>query len=310
VAERGGGKTQNFASLRKVPPIRAILTLVLYAGGLQAQLPQNPSPLKDTTREHTRVEEQQVAGRRVLLSLGTLLMPAGPVKPSLLVMHFHSSPWLVEVSARHRFPNAAVLGVNLGAGSDVYREPFADASRFTKVLDESERGCGCKFRQVILSSFSAGYGAIREILKEPSNWARISSVVLADSLYANYGKEADDLAPFLAYIKSGKRLLMTHSELYPGTYTATFEAADWLLSKLGTHRRAVLKWGPIGMQELSETSVGNFLVMGFAGNTADDHVDHLFALDRWYGMALPPPKPAARIGAMRPIPVKTVTATR
>ena len=265
--------------------------ILLLASGLRAQLPQNPSPLKDTTREHSRIEEQQVSGQRVnLLPLGSLLLPSG-LRPTILVIHFHSSPWLVELAARKRFPSAAVLAVNLGAGSDVYKDPFSDPTRFARLLDESEKACNCKYRTVILSAFSAGYGAIREILKEPSNWDRISSIVLADSLYAGYGKETDDLAPFLGYLKAGKRLVITHSELYPGTYTATFEAADWLLGKMATKRHAVLKWGPIGMQQLSETSVGNFLVMGFAGNTADDHVDHLFALDRWYGLALPPPPP-------------------
>ena len=282
-----------------------MLPLLLFASGWRAQLPQNPSPLKDTTREHTRVEEQTVDGRRITVSLGSLLLPP-TARPTQLVIHFHSAPWLVELMARRRWPAAAVLGVNLGGGSDVYREPFSDPTRFAKLLDELQQGCACTFRSVILSSFSAGYGAIREILKEPSNWPRISSVILADSLYAGYGKEADDLAPFLAYVKAGKRLVMTHSELYPGTYTATFEAADWLLSKMGARRRAVLKWGPIGMQQLSETSVGNFLVLGFAGNTADDHVDHLFAFDRWYALALPPPKPAPK-PVVRPVPVKAAT---
>jgi hypothetical protein len=152
---------------------------------------------------------------------------------------------------------------------------------------------GKKFRTIVLSSFSAGYGAVREILRDKTNWARITSVILADSLYGEYGHEADDLGPFLAYVQAGKRLVMTHSELYPGTYESTSEAADWLLSKVGAKRKAVLRWGPIGMQQLSESIKGSFVVLGFAGNTADDHVDHLYGLERWYGLALPPP-PAPR----------------
>ena len=218
-----------------------------------------------------------------------MLPPQG--KPAVLIMHFHSSPWLVEYSAQKRFPMSAVLTVNLGAGSDAYRDPFVDTTKFPKLIEEAQIAAGGPFRTIILSSFSAGYGAVREILREKSNWPRIGSIVLADSLYAGYGHEEEDLGPFLAYMKSGKRLVMTHSELYPGTYAATFEAAEWLLNQMGTKRKAVLKWGPVGMQQLSEASRAGFIVLGFAGNSADDHVDHLYALERWYSMALPPPPP-------------------
>ena len=277
----------------------------MYASVLGAQLTQNPSPMRDTTRDHSRVEEQQVPGRRFSVSLGTLMLPAAS-KPTMLVIHFHSLPWLVEYSAQKRFPTAAVLSVNLGSGSDVYREPFVDVARFVKLIEEAEWAAQLRFRTVVLSSFSAGYGAIREILREKANWPRITSVILADSLYAGYGRELDDLSPFLEYLQAGKRLVMTHSELYPGTYAATFETADWLLAKTGAKRKAVLKWGPVGMQQLSEASRDGFVVLGFAGNTADDHIDHLYGLEQWYALALPPaPPPPPRRPAAKPVQKKS-----
>jgi hypothetical protein len=264
------------------------------------------------TREHARVEEQQVPGRRFTVSLGTLMLPLQG-QPAMIIIHFHSSPWLVELSAQKKFPAAAVLTVNLGAGSDVYREPFMDPARFSKLVEEAEAAAGGpKFRTIILSSFSAGYGAVREILRDKSNWPRIASVILADSMYSEYGKEAEDLGPFLAYIQGGKRLVMTHSEVYPGTYESTFEAADWLLEKMGSKRKAVLKWGPVGMQQLSEASRGGFFVLGFAGNTGDDHIDHLYGLERWYSLALAPLPPAKPAAAKRPVkkPVQAAPVTK
>jgi hypothetical protein len=47
---------------------------------------------------------------------------------------------------------------------------------------------------------------------------------------------------------------------------------------VGVPRRAVLKWGPMGLQQLSEASAGRFLLLGFAGNSAPDHVDQLHSL--------------------------------
>jgi hypothetical protein len=35
------------------------------------------------------------------------------------------------------------------------------------------------------------------------------------------------------------------------------------------------------MQQLSEVHRGGFHVLGFAGNSAADHVDHLHALGEW-----------------------------
>jgi hypothetical protein len=78
-----------------------------------------------------------------------------------------------------------------------------------------------------------------------------------------------------------KRFLLIHSEILPGTYASTTETADYLLKQLGLHRRAILKWGPMGMQQLSEASRGKFLLMGYAGDSAPDHVDQLHSLPVW-----------------------------
>jgi hypothetical protein len=47
---------------------------------------------------------------------------------------------------------------------------------------------------------------------------------------------------------------------------------------LNLARRPVLKWGPMGLQQLSEARAGKFLLAGYAGNSAPDHVDQLHSL--------------------------------
>ena len=76
-----------------------------------------------------------------------------------------------------------------------------------------------------------------------------------------------------AAMRGEKRFLVTHSEIFPGTFASTTETADWLLRALGLRRTPVLRWGPRGMQQLSEVRSGKFEVLGFAGNSAPDHVD-------------------------------------
>jgi hypothetical protein len=76
-------------------------------------------------------------------------------------------------------------------------------------------------------------------------------------------------------------MLITHSEVYPGTFPSTTETTDWLLKQLKLKRMPVLRWGPVGMQQLSDARRGRLVVMGFAGNSAPDHVDHLHGMSAW-----------------------------
>ena len=90
------------------------------------------------------------------------------------------------------------------------------------------------------------------------------------------------MSPFVDYAKRaavGERaILITHSEVFPGTFASTTETADALLGELQIERRAVLEWGPLGMQQLSRVQVERLSVMGYAGNSLPDHMDHLHGL--------------------------------
>ena len=94
--------------------------------------------------------------------------------------------------------------------------------------------------------------------------------------------ETDNLQIFLQFARDAvagrKQMIVTHSEIFPGTYAQTTETADWLLRQLGLKRTAVVRWGPMGTQQLSEARSGRLSVIGFAGNTAPDHVDQLHSL--------------------------------
>src|SRR5450432_1157784 len=78
-----------------------------------------------------------------------------------------------------------------------------------------------------------------------------------------------------------KTFLVTHSEIFPGTFASTTETADWLLTRLGLRRTALLAWGPMKTQQLSEARAGQFHLIGFAGNSAPDHVDQFHSLPEY-----------------------------
>jgi hypothetical protein len=75
-----------------------------------------------------------------------------------------------------------------------------------------------------------------------------------------------------------KRFLVTHSEIFPGTFSSTTETADYVLRNVGLKTKPVLEWGPLGMQLLTKTKQGHFEILGFAGNTAPDHIDHVHGM--------------------------------
>ena len=255
-----------------------------------AQQPQNPSPMVEHTRAHTRLKEQTPAGKREKLDLGTLYLPAGIGKRPTLLLFFHSETWIPEVAAARN--RVAVVSVLAGSGSGSYSRLFEDPQRFPRLIAEAEEISHVTFARVILGGWSAGCGALRQILKSPDSYARVNAVACIDGVHTDYmeGKpgpaesslSADNLQVWLQLARDAmagrKRFLLTHSEIFPGTYASTTETADFLLKELGVSRRAVLKWGPVGLQQLSEAARGKFLLMGYAGNSAPDHVDQLHSL--------------------------------
>ncbi|MGV3518062.1 hypothetical protein [Luteitalea sp.] len=285
------------------------ITSALTIAPLQAQSAQNPSPMSDTTRAHPRRGESRAAGRRAALSIGELFIPAPAAvrRPAAmpLVIHFHGAAWLVEQHIAASASHAALVTVTLGSGSGRYAAPFAAPGRLAALLDEAATAAATltgrrpTWSSLTLTSWSAGYGAVRAILEQPAPTPRISAIVLLDSLHASYlgdgaasGPRATDpatdvaglavFARFAAEAVAGRtRLWVTHSEVYPGTYASTTDTANALLASLDVPRRPVLKWGPLGMQQLSEARRGGLHVLGFAGNSAPDHVDHLHALGEW-----------------------------
>jgi hypothetical protein len=266
-----------------------MLVFLALATGL-AQQPQNPSPMVEHTRAHTRLTEETPPGRREKLDVGTLYLPAGLPGRAPLLLFFHSETWIPEVAAaRNRM---AAISVLAGEGSGVYTKLFEDPHRFPRLLKEAEAKAHRPFGRVILGGWSAGCGALRQILKSKESYARVNAVVCIDGMHTDYadGKPGplestlsdDNLKIWLQLghdaVAGRKRFLLTHSEIFPGTYASTTETADYLMAQLRLKPRAVLKWGPVGLQQLSEAGRGKFLLLGYAGNSAPDHVDQLHSL--------------------------------
>jgi len=259
----------------------------------QTGTPQNPSPMVEHTRAHPRLQKETPDGRREKLALGTLFIPAKLKlkSPAPLLFFFHGGAWLPEVAATEN-GDTAVISIQVGAGLRAYAQPFTDPKFFGSLLQEAEQKAGVNFGPITLAGWSAGCGAIRQIMSTPEYYDRIENTILIDGIHTSYvtGKPGPlesqiNPEPLQIFVKmardaiAGKRRgIITHSEIFPGTFASTTETADYILSQLGLQRHAVVKWGPMQTQELSEVREGHFLLVGFAGNSAPDHVDQLHSL--------------------------------
>jgi hypothetical protein len=241
--------------------------------------------------ERERLKQETPKGTREKLSIGTLFIPKelktdGPVP---LFIHFHSAAWIPEVAASKR--QTAVISANLGQGSAVYAKPFADPKAFHDLLKEAETKGDVKFGVVGLTAWSAGYGAVRAILQDKEAYERIDFVLLIDGMHAGYTDKPEKgivpehmevFARFAADAAAGKKqMIVTHSEIVPGTYASTTETADYLLKRLDLQREKVDREGPMKTRQMSEAKKGRFTLIGYAGKEAADHVDQLHSLPEY-----------------------------
>ncbi|HEX6533650.1 MAG TPA: hypothetical protein VF041_03580 [Gemmatimonadaceae bacterium] len=275
---------------------------------------QNPSPMVEHTRAHGRIEPRELPGIRRSFSgpLGKpveLFIPEGTRHAGALhlVLYFHGSPFVPEYAVSELGHDHVVAVVSLAPGSSIYDRAFGDPAVYDSLLARLGREADSAlrrptaFRTVTLVGFSAGYGAVRAILRDPRHFAQVNAVLLLDGLHTGYvpdgvplakgGKlDEEPLEPFVRFARAAiageKRMLITHSEIFPGTFASTTETTDYLVETLGLTLEPVLRWGPHGMQQLSEARRGRLAILGFAGNAAPDHIDHAQGMPDFLRMLL------------------------
>jgi hypothetical protein len=234
-------------------------------------------------------------GQRVALTDGKLFVPDGfkPERDGIdLTLHLHGSATVVEKNFVGAGRPGVLVTVVLPGLSGVYTERFKDPKTFQRILDEARTHLAKlgvekpAWRRVVVSSFSAGYGGVREMLKDEAAYARIDALVLADSLYAGYagsGTERrvnpEQMSGFVRFAKAAtageKWFILSHCLLKPDGYASTGETADFLLAAVAGKREAVEETWPGGLKLQTRYRGKQFEVYGFAGDAGPDHMRHL-----------------------------------
>ena len=231
---------------------------------------------------------------------------AGPTAGAVPVtVHFHGAPWYAAAEHARRGARHPLVAISSGEGSSMYSGPFVrEPGRLSRLLVRaaeamtSRVASPTRFEPVEFQSFSAGYGAVRELLKQDEWQRRVTRLVLADSLYGSLttdtatGRQMPDpvqLAPFIRFARAAaggpndgaptKRFVTAHTAIRVN-YASTADTADALLAAIAEPRVAVAPGshpaapadGSTTFPLTSRGGRGGFAVWGYAGATPEAHM--------------------------------------
>ena len=232
------------------------------------------------------------------LPIGRVIVPAGravaPDGSFRLLVHFHGAEPVRKALAPEGFA-LVIAAVDAGTGSHAYDKAFAEPAAFDQLVSAVEAEVAAEARipaahatSIVLSSWSAGYGAVAHVL--PRHDPRVEAVILLDSLYAGYtdgARRALDrarIAPFLDAARAaragGAPLFLTHTAIATPGYGSTSEVASFLLAELGASASPAEEEEsaavPYPLRRLFEE--GHLWIRGYAGGDRDAHCAQLHLL--------------------------------
>jgi hypothetical protein len=185
---------------------------------------------------------ESLAPVRLLVPAGRALADDGSFR---LLVHFHGADPVRKQLAPEGM-DLVIATVDAGTGSHAYARALSKGA-FAEIVRAAEREVAAASgvsrawaRAVVVSSWSAGYGAVAQILARPH--PELAALVLLDSLYAGYAPgtrevERADLALFVEAardaLRGGPLFYLTHSAVATPGYASTGEVATFLLDELG-----------------------------------------------------------------------------
>ncbi len=207
-----------------------------------------------------------------------------------LMIHFHGHEPARKEWVRV-MDGAVLVGIDLGTGSGAYFNAFASPRTFEVLIESIEKAVArhagrsrARVRHVGVSGWSAGYGAIQQIIAQPLGKRLVDTVVLLDGLHCGYGGRSlngEQIAPFIDWARRAARgevtMFVSHSSIIPPGYASTTETAGLLVERVGGKlRMARPRAGePMGLELIRRYTRGRFHVRGYAGNGPLDHCAHL-----------------------------------
>lgn len=134
------------------------------------------------------VTYKQVRLEKYLVSLPNNWTSMSPEIP--VWIHLHGAPAVLESNFVAIGAPGVLVNLTLPGLSKVYADHFADPRAFSDLLRDLERELQSesavkpwKVGRLTVSSFSAGFGGVRQLLRQDDAFGRIDALVMADSIY-------------------------------------------------------------------------------------------------------------------------------
>jgi hypothetical protein len=204
-------------------------------------------------------------------------------------VHLKGSPGPVVEAVQAVSPGTIVIIVTEPGLSKAYSGPFSDPVLLQRMLDESLQQVrrrddvpdDARLGRLTIASFSAGYGAVRELLKHDTWFEQIDGILFLDSIYAGYVSEEDrtpvpgqmvDFCRFAHAAAAGEKvMIVTHTSLMPGSYASTGETADVILKSIGLPPAPHEEQLADGLTSYRVAEAKGFFLVGTRGDTGDEH---------------------------------------
>ncbi len=237
---------------------------------------------------------------------GELLIPSSFLDSSKsidLFIHLHGKASIVQDAFLRSKLDGILFTIHLGMFSSPYRTAFSDTNYFKIILDEIIERIEEELRfkisenqlKIFMSSFSAGYAGIREILKQENYYQKIYGIILLDGLHTDYidteqGRIVNpiQMKDYLRFARDAinfkRKFLITHSEIIPEDYSSTTETAHYLIDSTNSEKIFDERYFNEGFVQKYYVFNGKFRVIGFYGDKASDHMKHLYNLDKFLRM--------------------------
>ncbi len=210
-----------------------------------------------------------------------------------VLVHFHGMD-PIRKTLVHVARGVVFAGVDRGVGSGPYTAAFQDRTVFPTMVRSIENalrkhtGDGrAHIRHLGLSAWSAGYGAVNEILRRGDQG--VDAVILLDGLHAGWSqthphdgtvKSVDPAyigatMNFARRARQGEKLfVLTHSNVDPMTYPSVRLTADYLLAELGLERQPLRRDAGL-LTQVTTVDVEGLHVWSYAGNNEATHCAHI-----------------------------------
>ena len=207
-----------------------------------------------------------------------------------LIVHFHGDGPTYDANDKYANLNAISVTIYLGGVPSDYETPFTDnTSLFQDVMNDaltqakavSAVPSNAAWGKVDVTSFSAGYAAVRAILQTPSYFNRIDGMVLSDTIYASYTSSTDEtplysqMVNFIQYAQDAaagtKTLVLTHSQVATYGYASTVATTADILSYIPLSTTSINETclGGLPLNEIAHE--GDFTEYGSPGSDAATH---------------------------------------